>query len=253
MDFSLALLESRHSVRSFAPTPLDRSIINMLNSEATYTNSHEAGLNFRFCPDDNAPFRGFARSYGMFRNVNNYLACIIDPTFDHALERAGFCAQRFVIRAHAAGLGTCFVGGSFSRAHVNTPVEVYEKIPFVVACGIPDVEHTTLMARLSSRMAHRKVRAPRDFFDGNDSEYQAALSRFPWLDSALRAVASAPSALNAMPVSLKVTQVDGVERIVASTSNPDKYAAELGIAKFNVQAVVPGFWNWGENAPFFPD
>ena len=253
MEISLDLLQSRHSVRSFSPDPIEQSLINALQSEATFINTHEAGLNFRLCVNDDAPFRGIGRSYGMFRGVNNYLACIIDPTFEHALERAGFYAQQFVIKAHAAGLGTCFVGGTFSRSHVNAHVEVYEKIPFVVALGHPDVGNTSLLAKFTTRMAHRKHLDPIDFFDGSSEDYADALREFPWLDTALRAVACAPSALNTRPVRLACREVEGVKRITAHTIAPEKYAAELGIAKFNVRAVVPGGRDWAEGAVFSPD
>lgn len=249
----IELLKKRHSVRSYAPVSLDDDVRNRLRSEVTYINTHEAGLNFQLCFNDSGAFSGLSRSYGMFRNVGNYLAAVIDPTFPDAFERAGYYSEQFALECVKIGLGSCFVGGTFSRGHLSAQVEVYEKVPFVVAFGIPEEAKTTFIGRMTARMAHRKVRLPRDFFAGTDPEYEKALGMFPWLGTALEAVACAPSALNKQPVRLRVAEKEGVMGIGAFTMDPEKYAVELGIAKFNVAAAVPGIWDWGEDGIFYPD
>lgn len=249
----LELLKERHSVRSYSSEPLEDAVRNRLRSEVTYINSHEAGLNLQLCFDDDGPFKGFARSYGMFRNVSNYLAVVIDPTFPDAYERAGYFSEQFAIECVKGGLGSCFVGGTFSREHISARVEVYEKVPYVMAFGIPETSKTTFMGKFTAKMAHRKIRAPRDFFDGTDSEYKAALAEFPWLITALEAVACAPSALNKQPVRLHVIESEGIKHIAAKTIDPEKYAVELGIAKFNVATTVSGVWDWGDGGIFYCD
>lgn len=252
-EFRIDILRSRHSVRSYKYGEVSESEARKLRAEATFINSHEAGLNFQVCVGDDGPFKGMARSYGMFHGVDNYLAVLIDPTFPHAFERAGYFAEQFVVEAVKLGLGTCFVGGTFSKAHVKCPVEVYEKIPFVVAFGNPDMAKTPLLARVTSSLIHRVKHSARDFFDGSDSEFEQAKKEFPWLDVALEAVACSPSALNSQPVRLAVGTVDGCRGIIAYTINPEKYAVELGIAKFNVAFAVGGSWDWGEKSIFYKE
>ena len=249
----LDLLENRHSVRSFTVEPLSQSVIDRLKSEATYINSHEAGLNFQLVFNDSTPFAGFRQSYGIFRNVRNYLAVVIDPTFPDTYERAGYFAQQFVVEALKLNLGTCYVGATFSKNHIQPRMEVYEKLPFVIALGFPDVDKTSLIGNLTSRLAHFKKRKPVDFFDGSEDEYNRAKSLFPWIDDALRAVACAPSSLNRQPVRLALKSVDGSDCIVAYTVDGNKSAVDLGIAKFNVASVVQGIWDFGQYAPFYPD
>lgn len=253
-DNNLEILQARHSIRAYVHQPLGEQEARKLRAEATFVNSHESGLNFQLCVGDDGPFRGVGRSYGMFRGVDNYLAVLIDPTFDHVLERAGYYAEQFVLEAVRLGLGTCFIGGTFSKAHVKCPVEVYEKIPFVVSVGQTEGARTSMVAKLAAKVAHRKTRKPRDFFEGSDEEYRLAVLEFPWLPTALYAVACAPSALNAQPVRLKMTDSPDSGRTVAAfTIDPDKYAAELGIAKYNIAFAVGGTWDWGESAPFYKD
>lgn len=218
---NLELIQARHSVRSYSGKTIPDDVRNRLKSEVTYINTHEAGLNFQLCFDDDAPFRGVGRSYGMFRGVRNYLVAVIDPTFPDAYERAGYFAEQFVIEALRLGIGTCFVGGTFSRQNVGARVEVYEKIPFVIPFGYPEDDKTPLLAKMAMKFAHRKKMSPRDFFDGEDAEYEIWRNEFPWLDVALEAVACAPSSLNKRPVRLMPCR-DGNELRIAATTNGRK-------------------------------
>lgn len=251
---NLETLQKRHSVRSYGVASLSEKLRNTLRSEVTFINTHEAGLNFQICFDDEAPFKGFGRSYGMFRGVRNYLVAVVDPTFPEARERAGYYAEQFVVEAVKAGLGTCFVGGTFSKTHVNAQVEVYEKIPFVVAFGVPEETKTPLLTRVSVKFMHRSEVSPRDLFDGNNREYDAAVKDIPWLDAALEAVALAPSALNKRPVRLRPIYTDaGVMTVTAHTIGNEPAPVDLGIAKLNVAYAVGGVWEWGENGIFHAD
>lgn len=250
LDADINLLKLRHSVRAFQKKALAEDIIKKLKSELIYINSHEAGLNFQLCINDDSPFRGFGRSYGMFHNVNNYLACIIDPSFEHALERAGFFAEKFVLECTSLGIGTCFVGGTFSSRHAAVNMEVYEKLPFVVALGYGEEQSTTIIGKITKRLAHRKEMTIRNFYDGDDKEYEQAVLNFPWLTLALEAVKYSPSALNKQPVRLKMINRHGSNIIIAYTLGKEKQPVDLGIAKCNVASVINGEWEWGEEGAF---
>ena len=253
MSYTIEQLRERHSVRSFADREIETGLVNRLRSEATYINTHDAGLNFQLRFGDGEPMKGFARSYGMFRNVLNYMAPVIDPTFDHAVERAGYYSEQFVMECVNAGLGTCFVGGTYSRSHLDVTVEVYERIPFIVVFGYSEASATTLLGRLASKLTHRVTRQPRDFFDGTDEDYRRSCAEFTWLETALEAVACAPSGYNRQPVRLRRVETPEGPGIAAFTLDPQKDAAELGIAKFNVAAAVGGCWDWGEGGVFVKD
>lgn len=253
MKITLELLKKRHSVRSYATEPISDKLIKSLQSELTFINTHEAGLNFRLCIGDKRPFDGFRRSYGMFRNVSNYLTATIDESFPDALERAGYFAEQFVIKCTDTGLGTCFVGGTFSRKDVGIMTEIYEKIPFVVAFGYPDEEKTSFIGKFSARLVHRNSKSPRDFYEGDENEYKYAIKNFKWLPLALEALACAPSAVNRRPVRLKMTEVETGKAIKAFTITKGGAPIDLGIAKYNIASVVGGEWEWGENGIFIPD
>lgn len=260
---NLDLLKSRHSVRSYLRVPIEDAIKNKLRSYATFVNTHEAGIRLILVFDDESPFKGF-HSYGVFKGVNNYLAVIVDSTFDNARERAGYYAEEFAIEALQLGISTCFVGGTFSREHIKTEIEVYEKVPFVVSFGYAEENKKSLIGVITEKILHRNTMRPREFFSGDDSEYQMALAKLPWLPEALEAAAVAPSALNSQPVRISLVKnyIDDFNcfdannsqpAISAFTIAPDKYDVELGIAKFNIAFAVGGSWDWGENGVFYPD
>lgn len=157
----LEILQSRKSVRGYSLSPISDSMSRTLRSEATFINSHEAGLSFRPVFGNGDPFKGATRSYGMFKGVENYLVAVVDPSFPHTYERAGYYGEQWVIEAVKLGLGTCFVGVTFSASQIDTMVEVYEKIPFVITFGHGDDSRTPLTAKIAMAVAHRKRRSPR--------------------------------------------------------------------------------------------
>lgn len=244
------LLEKRHSVRSYSLEPIPEQIINTLRSEITMINSHEAGLNFQLSFNDSKPFQGFRRSYGMFKNVTNYMAAIIDPSYEFAEERAGFFAEKFVLKMVEIGLGTCFVGGTFSREDLDPRVEVYEKVPFVVTFGYSDIKNTPMLGKLTSKIAHRKDRRLESFFKGTELEKQMLEDSGIDMELALKAVKLAPSALNKQPVRLTCFGNADSCRLGAEVEDYSNNAVDLGIAKCNVQNVIEGEWEWGNSKPF---
>lgn len=248
--FTIDQLRARHSVRTYSAKPIEEGEIRSLQSEVTLINTHEAGLNFQLMIGNEDPFKGLARSYGMFRNVRNYLACVIDPSFDNAEERAGFYAEKIVMCALQMGLGSCFVGGTFSREHSGARMRVYEKLPFVVTLGYPADKGESFMARMTSRIAHRKTRGARFFFDGDDAEFARAEELFPDLMIGLEALACAPSGLNRQPVRVRLDD-NGMLRAYADACAYNA-PVDLGIGKFNFAAAAGGSWEWGEDAPFIP-
>ena len=244
MEHTLAELGKRHSVRNYLIEPIPEELRKRLMADVTMVNSHEAGLNMQLVFDDPDPLGGFRHSYGMFRNGRNYLAPVVDPTFDNAVERAGYFAQQWVMGAVCAGLGTCFISGTYSSSLVKARMEVYEKLPFIVAFGYSAEKPVTGLGSLMAKFAHRKKMVARDFFQGSDDEYARAKSLYPWLDTGLEGMACAPTAMNRREIRVRLNG-DNLETCSQGECNP----IDLGIAKYNFVAPLPvdAEWEWGEN------
>lgn len=246
---TLSLLESRHSVRDYTLQPVPQEMVRSLQADLTMTCTHEAGLFFQMRTQDSDPFKGFLRSYGMFRNPSNYVACVIDPSFPDTIERAGYFGEQFVMKAVSLGLGTCFVGGTYSADHVNVPLRAGQRILMLILFGVP-AESKRTVAGAITKMFKGNRKAPRWFFDGTDEEYSEALKTFPWLETGLTGVACAPSWMNGRPVRFSIK-----DSSVIATVDPkvEHNLIDLGIAKYNFAAAVGhGDWEWGNNARFIP-
>ncbi len=254
---TLSLLESRYSVRDYSLQPVPQEMVRTLQADLTMTCTHEAGLFFQMRTQDSDPFKGFLRSYGMFRNPNNYVACVIDPSFPDTIERAGYFAEQFVMKAVSLGLGTCFVGGTYSAEHVNVPLRAGQRILMLVLFGIP-AESPRTLAKTVSGLFKGKRKPARWFFDGSDDEYAAACKEFPWLETGLAGVACAPSWMNGRPVRFSVKEIEDesgkAKRIVAHIDPKVEHNfIDMGIAKYNFAAAIgSGEWLWGNDAPYLP-
>lgn len=140
-------------------------------------------------------------TYGFIKNPAAFIAGATAGEGPMVLEDFGFAMERLVLHATVMGLGTCWLGGSFTRSSFAARMSLLpnEKIPAVVALGHP-AEKKRVMDSLIRRGAGSDARLPRDelFFSG---EFGALLSEeeaVPY-ERALHLLRLAPSASNRQP------------------------------------------------------
>ncbi|HBC21255.1 MAG TPA: hypothetical protein DC009_04030 [Porphyromonadaceae bacterium] len=249
--YTLEQLKSRHSVRSYTDEPLSGSEANALRAAISEINSYLPGTRFQLVTGDDTPFRGRFGSYGIFRNVRNYIAAVMDTAVVNALETAGYAGQKVVMAATVHGLGTCFIGGTFSVQNLPIQTRAGEKPVFIIAVGhSSDANGKRLGDKLIRSFSHRRKMTAVDFFDTAKSgmSFEEATKVCPQLAAGLEAIACAPSAMNKRPVRIRV-DADGTYH--AFVPNMSGFTpVDLGIAKFNFEQVVPGEWERGNDAPF---
>ena len=245
---TLSDLRSRRSVRAYTSQSLEKSVVDAIKAEITMINTVEAGMRFQLILDDPAPFDGFRNSYGLLRNVRNYIACVIEPSYPDTYQRCGYCAQQLVTLAVSLGLGTCYVGGSYNADLTSAQLRAGEKIPFLIALGYEDKGKETLIAKVGKSLTHISKKRPADILTSDVSISENA--NRPLLYTGLEAMLCAPSSMNRQPVRVEYRQGEILAK-VGSGSNSD--LIDLGIALFNFQAVYPGVWEWGNPARFIPD
>lgn len=249
--YTLSQLQERRSVRSYTAEPIPDAVRRSLNADISELNSHLQGLRLQIVYGDDTPFRGRMGGYGMFSGVHNYVAAVIDTGVPFSAERAGYGCQQIVMDAVTHGLGTCFVGGTFSAASIPVQVRAGEKIEFIVTLGYA-AGKTRAMARLMAGFVHRKTMGGRDFFDAGRSavNYDEAVKRHPLLAPALDAVSCAPSAMNRHPERFYLDSDGTIRAFVKDYTGFN--SVDLGIAKYNFAQLLPGEWDFGNNAPFIP-
>ncbi len=248
MHYSLNDLKKRHSVRSYTKEPIPLDLINKIKAEITMINTHESGIKFCLCVNDNNPFKTFRQSYGFFANANNYITCVIDPYYKYSYQRAGFFAQQIVMKVSSLGLGTCYVGGTYDKNAVSVDLKAGEKLLFIILLGFEDKTKIRPVARIAYTLIHSKKMSLSDFMP-NLYDQEAFFEKNPKLKDAIEAISVSPSSLNKRPARIKY---DKGNVLMYVESNSDKSQIDLGIAQFNFQAVYPGEWEWGNPSLFIP-
>lgn len=244
----LELLRLRRSVRAFTAESVSPELVRKLQALVTMINTHQQGIKFQIITDDPDPLASFSQSYGIFTNPRNYLAAVVDTATPHVMERAGYFAEKFVIKAVELGLGTCYIGGTYNSKKVKAQLRAGEKILFLVIFGHP-LEKSKPLSRLMAKFVHMKERGASSFFEPA-SELHEALDKFPILKEGLEAVACAPSSLNKRPTSICIDKKDGEEKICARVDEKNsKNLIDLGIAKFNFNFATGTECEWGNGSP----
>lgn len=251
--YTLDQQQSRRSVRSFSTERMADTQRDAVREAISDINSHLAGLRFQFVNDDSTPFSGRFGGYGVFKNVNDYVAAVIDTGVANTSEIAGFAAQKVVMAAVTAGLGTCIVGGTYSSANLPVIIRAGEKVSFIIALGVPEERPRRFLEKIAHGLMHRKKMMAADFFDADKSGHSLAdaVDLYPKLQEALEAVACAPSALNKRPVRIWIDSENDIHACVPSDAG--FFPIDLGIAKFNFSQIIPGEWLWGNNARLLLD
>ncbi len=203
MNYSEAIVV-RRSTRNYRDDPLSRREKEALEqaiagTAAPFGNAPRFKL-ITAGSGDAESLRGLG-TYGFIKNPTAFIAGTVAGEGTMVLEDFGFAMELLVLHATVMGLGTCWLGGSFTRSSFAARMSLLpgEKIPAVVALGHP-AEKKRMMDSLLRRSAGSDARMPRDelFFSG---EFGARLSEDeagPY-EKPLQLMRLAPSASNRQP------------------------------------------------------
>ncbi|HQL33956.1 MAG TPA: nitroreductase family protein [Treponemataceae bacterium] len=128
---TLELIKTRHSVRMYTPEPLRAEHVRLLNEHIDLLNG-KSGVRFFLIQDSPAAFDSFFGRYGKFSNARNFFV-LAGKKGERAEEEAGYYGEDLVLKAEELGLGTCWVGGTYSKKDI--PLEADEKIICVITVG----------------------------------------------------------------------------------------------------------------------
>ena len=239
MDFTEAI-ESRHSRRKHNGTPIDPQVASKLQELIDEYNK-EAGVRMELVVNNGKAFNGFAKSYGMFSGVNDYVGLFAGKNDPTAAERLGYYGEMLLLNAVAIGLGTCWVGGTFSRSNMPFALQDDEKLICTIVIGNVEAKDS-FKEKLIRNLTHRKTKSA-------DEMYVSDSPVPDWFMDGMKAVQRAPSAVNRQPVmfSYKCGKVSAEVKNASEAS----YALDFGIAKLHFElGSGGGEWAWGNNAGF---
>ena len=234
-------VDVRCSRRKYLEMPVDPTIASKLRAVITEYNQ-ATGIRLELVVNNGKAFSGFTKSYGMFSGVNNYVCLIADKNNDTAIERLGYYGELLVLHATALGLGTCWVGGAFSRDRMPVKLLDSEKIVCAILMGSTDKKYS-FKEKLIHGITHRKTKKAEEMVASNDPLTP------DWFMQGMRAVQKAPSALNRQPVMFSYK--DGKVYATVKDVPSDTLSIDFGIAKLHFEiGSGGGRWLWGNGEEF---
>ena len=200
----LELISLRTSVRSYRDEPLAEALLQRLRDfcEAQTRGPFGGACRFRVLhlPD---LARGEARrlgTYGMIRGAGTFIAGVVGPG-QRNLEDFGFLMEKIILFATDLGLGTCWLGGTFSRGGFAAQLrpEAGEVLPSATPLGYA-LEKANPLDRLIRWGAGARRRKPwAEIFFTESFTRPLREEKAGSYAQALEAVRLAPSASNRQP------------------------------------------------------
>jgi len=197
------VISSRTSVRSYKPVPLPVEIIEQLERYAQgLAGPFSCPVRFIFWDDKNMAEQTGGRigTYGVIKGAQHYIAGLVEQG-DKDLEQLGYAFEQLILYATSLGLGTCWLGGTFSKKDLGKIVKPRssEILPVITPVGYK-AEKESLLSKAMKLTSQSRKRKPWEelFFQqriGNPLEEIEAGS----FSAPLEMVRLAPSASNKQP------------------------------------------------------
>lgn len=142
MDFGFSVKEAvvkRYSCRTYDNKPLGAEVKNKLLSYAeTLQNPFGPKIRVQLIEKESAANAKKLGTYGVINGASTYLGVtVVDAPM--ALEALGYDFEQLVLYATSMGLGTCWLGGTFSRSAFTEAMEIREGelFPILSPIGYP--------------------------------------------------------------------------------------------------------------------
>lgn len=192
-------IETRKSIRTYdRHKPLTDIQLSVITEAISQANGESGGL-FRCAwatTDGDSVFR--PATYGTIRDAAGFIPVAFDISSPQAALTVGRIIERLVLQLTSAGIGTCWLGGTFKAASFSSVIKTDDtnKVNIVIACGNA-AEKLRLRDRLTRSLFRCTSRKPFDelFTDPNGDPISADSCWRPML----AAMRLAPSAMNAQP------------------------------------------------------
>ncbi len=166
------IIRQRTSCRTYDSTPISAEHCDALAAEidalpaGPFRSAHRFAL-AAATEQDRGALKGLG-TYGFIRGATGFIIGAMGPG-EGNLEDFGYQMERLVLHATDLGLGTCWLGGSFTKSRFARAIDAGpdESVPAVVAAGYP-AQSPGLMDRRMRQAARGDHRRPwnRLFWNG---------------------------------------------------------------------------------------
>ena len=251
----LETIASRHSWRTYNAQQLDTAtldgIADAIKQATDYAATLAPAVRFTVHGHTVEPARpeihlttdpalnGAIGTYGFIKGARHYLILATGTTLADRLAGA-IAMQHLILHATAAGLDTCWLGGTFSRKRFARAIDKCHPGHEIIA--VRPIGHRAPSTRIVERVMRAAIRettrkpfatlfkgiAPPDTFGPLHTYNLQAMSHTEKTAIALEAIRLAPSATNSQPWR---TQTDGKGHITLSCTTDNAYTPlDMGIA-----------------------
>ncbi|MCJ7733505.1 MAG: nitroreductase family protein, partial [Anaerolineales bacterium] len=198
------LIRQRYSCRTYSDQQISPDDLEALEDFLTHCQVGPFNNPVRYkitsaSEEDNQSLRNLG-TYGFIKNPAGFLMGVIqdDPG---ALVDFGYQMERIIIRATELGIGTCWLGGTYTKSRFSALVNLQEGefLPAVISLGYP-ADQQAWMDRISRIYAGADRRLPWEnlFFTGSFN-IPLPVEQTAGYQEPLHLIRLAPSASNKQP------------------------------------------------------
>jgi nitroreductase len=197
------IIRQRFSCRTYIGKPIDQEHRQAVNDFMTTQHTGPFGTHSRFelvaaTQEDSKALKGLG-TYGFIRNPTGFIIGALEQGTKN-LEDYGYLLEKIILSATDIGLGTCWLGGSFTKSSFAKKISLRdnETIPAVISTGYIAEKSGTRGQIRNYLRAYRRLPVEQLFFDqtfGNPLKMQEANT----YAQPLEMVRLAPSASNKQP------------------------------------------------------
>ena len=203
------LIRQRYSARRYQNTPIEAATQAELQARLEAIQRGPLGTAVRFklvaaSAGDSQSLRGLG-TYGFIKNPTGFIVGAVQVNADagakeHALEDFGYAMEQAILEATDLGLGTCWLGGSFSQSSFAKRMDKREDEIVPAVCSVGYAEAESRLRDPIRRRAHADQRLPWEslFFEGRFDQPLTRESAGVYA-GALEMSRLAPSASNKQP------------------------------------------------------
>lgn len=249
------IISQRYSVRRYQKSKLDEKDKDLVKQLIENLDKGPFGNSAKFTliekPEALKKEKVKLGTYGFISNAQYFIAGTIEK-FDFSEVDYGYLLEKIILRLTEAGMGTCWVGGTFKRKDYFKLLKIEENeiIPAITPVGYPAIKKS-LRERLGIKMTDGTKRNPFEtlFFD-NDLTNPLIYNPKDEYMIALEMVRLAPSAVNRQP--WRVIRIENKfhffinrNKFMSFNKTVDLQKVDLGIALAHFQLTLKHFGKKG--------
>ncbi len=160
------VVRQRTSVRTYSDTPVSQETKDKILAYAqTIENPFDARVRFCFIEKRGAENGEKLGTYGFIKGADLFLGMAVEDK-DNAALAVGFVGEQLILYMTGLGLGTCWLGGTFTKSEFEKKMDLAqdEIFPILTPVGVPEKQRMTEKVFRISLKADKRLPAENLFF-----------------------------------------------------------------------------------------